>query len=70
MPANLPPQYFEAEKRYRGARTPQEKIEALEEMFALMPKHKGTDRLRADLAAITAPEANESGGTTSCMMGT
>jgi hypothetical protein len=49
MPANLPPQYFEAEKRYRGAKTPQEKIEALEEMFALMPKHKGTDRLRAEL---------------------
>jgi ribosome-interacting GTPase 1 len=49
MPANLPPQYFQAEKRYRGAKTPQEKIEALEEMFALMPKHKGTDRLRAEL---------------------
>ena len=49
MPANLPPQYFEAEKRYRRAKTPQEKIEALEEMFALMPKHKGTDRLRAEL---------------------
>jgi len=49
MPANLPPQYFEAEKRYRRAKTPQEKIEALEEMFTLMPKHKGTDRLRAEL---------------------
>jgi hypothetical protein len=49
VPANLPPQYFEAEKRYRSAKTPQEKIEALEEMFALMPKHKGTDRLRAEL---------------------
>jgi ribosome-interacting GTPase 1 len=49
MPANLPPQYFEAEKRYRRAKTPQEKIEALEEMFSLMPKHKGTDRLRAEL---------------------
>ena len=49
MPANLPPQYFEAEKRYRQAKTPQEKIEALEDMFALMPKHKGTDRLRAEL---------------------
>jgi len=49
VPANLPPQYFETEKRYRGAKTPQEKIEALEEMFALMPKHKGTDRLRAEL---------------------
>jgi ribosome-interacting GTPase 1 len=49
MPANLPPQYFEAEKQYRRAKTPQEKIEALEEMLTLMPKHKGTDRLRADL---------------------
>lgn len=49
MPANLPPQYFEAEKRYRRARTPQEKIEALEDMLSIMPKHKGTDRLRAEL---------------------
>jgi hypothetical protein len=49
MPANLPPQYYEAERRYRQARTPQEKIEALEEMFSIMPKHKGTDRLRAEL---------------------
>jgi len=49
MPANLPPQYFEAEKRYTRAKTPHEKIEALEEMLSIMPKHKGTDRLRADL---------------------
>lgn len=59
MPANLPPQYFEAEKRYRGARTPQEKIEALEEMFALMPKHKGTDRLRAELRTKIAKLTEE-----------
>jgi len=49
MPANLPPQYFEAEKRYRLARSPQEKIEAIEEMLRIMPKHKGTDRLHGDL---------------------
>ncbi len=49
MPANLPPHYFEAEKRYREAKTPQEKVEALEEMLMIMPKHKGTDKLRADL---------------------
>lgn len=49
MPANLPPQYFEAEKRYRLARTPQEKIQALEEMLRIMPKHKGTDRLQGEL---------------------
>ena len=49
MPANLPPQYFEAEKAYRAAKTPQEKIKALENMLSIMPKHKGTDRLRGDL---------------------
>ncbi|MCD6434157.1 MAG: 50S ribosome-binding GTPase [Candidatus Diapherotrites archaeon] len=49
MPANLPPHYFEAEKRYRLAKTPQEKTAALEEMLAIMPKHKGTDKLRAEL---------------------
>ena len=49
MPANLPPQYFEAEKRYREAKTPEGKIEALEEMLVIMPKHKGTDKLRAGL---------------------
>lgn len=49
MPANLPPQYFEAEKTYRLAKTPTEKIVALEEMLAIMPKHKGTDHLRAEL---------------------
>ncbi|MEW6668039.1 MAG: GTPase [Thermodesulfobacteriota bacterium] len=49
MPANLPPMYFEAEKRFREARTSEEKIQALEEMLAIMPKHKGTDKLKADL---------------------
>jgi len=49
MPANLPPQYFEAEKTYRLAKTAVEKIAALEEMLAIMPKHKGTDHLRAKL---------------------
>ncbi|MBM3119319.1 MAG: TGS domain-containing protein [Chloroflexi bacterium] len=49
MPANLPPQYFDAEKRYRQAKTPEDKIEALETMLAIMPKHKGTDRLHGDL---------------------
>ena len=49
MPANLPPQYFDAEKRYRAAKTPEDKIEALEVMLAIMPKHKGTDHLHGDL---------------------
>ena len=49
MPANLPPQYFEAEKRYRAAREPEEKIAALQTMLAAMPKHKGTDKLHGEL---------------------
>ncbi len=54
MPANLPPQYFEAEKSFRVAKTAPEKIAALEEMLAIMPKHKGTDHLRAELRARIA----------------
>ena len=49
MPANLPPQYFEAEKKLRLAKNPADKIVALEEMLAIMPKHKGTDHLHAEL---------------------
>ena len=49
MPANLPPEYFEAEKRFKEAANPQEKAVALEELISTVPKHKGTDKLRADL---------------------
>ncbi len=51
MPANLPPQYYETERRYRRAKTFEEKISILQEMLAIMPKHKGTDKLQADLRA-------------------
>lgn len=54
MPANLPPQYFAAEKRFRTAKTIPEKIEALQMMMAIMPKHKGTDKLRAELRSRMA----------------
>lgn len=49
MPTNLPPEYFSAEKRYRDAQGPTEKIAALEELISTIPKHKGTDKLRAEL---------------------
>jgi ribosome-interacting GTPase 1 len=49
MPANLTPEYFKAEKWFRTATTSEEKILALERMLAVMPKHKGTDHLKADL---------------------
>ncbi len=49
MPANLTPDYFKAEEWFRSATTNQEKILALERMLSVMPKHKGTDHLKADL---------------------
>lgn len=49
MPANLTPAYRQAEARYRQAVTREEKIAALEEMLRVLPKHKGTDKLQADL---------------------
>ena len=39
MPANLPPQYYEAEKKYRAARGPAERVAALQEMLSATPKH-------------------------------
>jgi uncharacterized protein len=49
MPANLTPQYMEAEKRFKQAGSVEEKVAALEEMMATIPKHKGTEKLQADL---------------------
>ena len=49
MPANLTPQYMEAEKRFKHAGSVEDKIAALEEMMATIPKHKGTEKLQADL---------------------
>jgi ribosome-interacting GTPase 1 len=49
MPANLTPQYHKAEAEYRRAQTPEDRVACLEEMLRLIPKHKGTDHLQADL---------------------
>ncbi|MBL7139605.1 MAG: TGS domain-containing protein [Planctomycetes bacterium] len=49
MPANLTPDYLHAEKGFRAAKTVAEKIAALEEMYATIPKHKGTEKMRADI---------------------
>ncbi len=65
MPANLTPQYLAAEKRFKDATTLQDKIEALEEMMATIPKHKGTEKMRADLrrrmAKLTAEQEKKYG---------
>jgi ribosome-interacting GTPase 1 len=49
MPANLTPQYLEADRQFKAAKGLEEKVAALEEMLALIPKHKGTEHLQGDL---------------------
>jgi len=49
MPANLSADYLKAEERYRAATTNEEKLAALEEMFTTIPKHKGTEKMQADI---------------------
>jgi ribosome-interacting GTPase 1 len=61
MPANLTPEYHRAEQRFRAAKTPEERLEALEEMLRVIPKHKGTDHLQADLKSRIAKLRKESG---------
>jgi len=61
MPANLSPEYHRAEERLRTARSPEEKIAALEEMLRVIPKHKGTDHMQADLKGRIAKLRKEGG---------
>lgn len=49
MPANLTPEYLAAEKHFKSAKTTEERMVALEEMLATIPRHKGTEKLQADL---------------------
>jgi uncharacterized protein len=49
VPANLTPEYLDAEERFKSATTTAEKITALEEMMRTIPKHKGTEKMQADL---------------------
>jgi ribosome-interacting GTPase 1 len=68
MPANLSPEYKAAEAAYRSAREPRERLELLREMLRVIPKHKGTEHLQADIKArikdLTAElgSARRSGG--------
>lgn len=49
MPANLTQQYLKAEEEYRRASSPEEELECLQVMLRELPKHKGTDKLNAEL---------------------
>jgi ribosome-interacting GTPase 1 len=49
MAANLTPQYLEAEAEYKKAQTAQERLACLKKMYALLPKHKASEKLQAEL---------------------
>lgn len=49
MPANLTPEYKEAEREYRAATSDADRLRCLEQMLRVIPKHKGTDKMQADL---------------------
>ena len=60
MPANLTPDYLTAEQAYKQAQTHQDRIAALEQMMATVPKHKGTEKLQADIKRRLSQERKES----------
>jgi hypothetical protein len=49
MAVNLTPQYLEAEAQYKRAQTAEERLECLKKMWALVPKHKASEKLQAEL---------------------
>jgi len=49
MAANLTPQYLEVEAEYKKAQTPDERLACLKRMYSLLPKHKASEKLQADL---------------------
>jgi ribosome-interacting GTPase 1 len=64
MPANLPPQYYKLEREFKAEGDPHEKLRLARLLLAMMPKHKGTDKLQAELKSKISKlkEQVESGG--------
>jgi ribosome-interacting GTPase 1 len=49
MAANLTPQYLEAEAEYKKAQNAEDRLACLKKMYSLLPKHKASEKLQADL---------------------
>lgn len=49
MATNVGHEYVNAEKEYHEARTSQEKLKALKTMLTAIPKHKGTEKMQAQI---------------------
>ncbi len=59
MATNLTPQYHEAEEEYKKAETPEDQLACLKKMFQLVPKHKASEKLQADLKTKMAELKDE-----------
>lgn len=72
MPANLSPEFKAAEAAFKRAREPRERLDCLREMLRTIPKHKGTERLQAEIKTriknlsqeLTAPKKGTRRGPT------
>src|SRR5919199_795124 len=60
MAANLTPQYLEAEAEYKKAQTAGDRLACLKKMYSLLPKHKATEKLQADLKTRISEAREES----------
>ena len=49
MPINAGYEYTEAQKHLEEAKTPEEKIRALEKLLSVSPNHKGAEKLRLEI---------------------
>ncbi len=48
---NAGPEFYAAQQKYSDAKTPEERLEALKEMYRLAPKHKASENLLKDITA-------------------
>lgn len=59
MPSNADYKYAAAEKKFHEAKTDLEKFAALQEMRSAAPKHKGAEKLRAEISKKIAKQKNK-----------
>ena len=58
MPANLPPEYYKLKHQLEVAQADEERIQLLEEMLRITPKHKGSEKVISDLRRRAAKLRN------------
>ena len=54
MPANLPPTYYKLKHQLEAAKTNEERLSILEEMLRIIPKHKGSEKVVANIRSRAA----------------